>query len=52
MENKDIKYCPLFVMALTSTYGECIENQCAWWDKEKNCCAILHLSALRHHLGW
>jgi hypothetical protein len=52
MENKEIKHCPLILMSHGSTYSECIKNQCAWWDEEKQCCAILHLSSLRQHLGW
>lgn len=21
--------------------GDCLENKCAWWDADKNCCAVL-----------
>lgn len=28
----------------------CIEEDCGWWDKEKKCCAITHLSGIKESL--
>lgn len=22
------------------SYSECIENECAWWNEEENCCSF------------
>jgi hypothetical protein len=36
-------YCPL----KTNQYGnskECLESNCAWWDRSKSCCAVLSLA--------
>lgn len=30
------------VLASLVDAAMCIEEECAWWDRELNCCAILH----------
>ena len=39
--------CPLLTMytvRIVNTSGfsqrDCIEQECAWWDEEKNCCSL------------
>ena len=40
-------YCPL----KTNQYGnskECLESNCAWWDRSKSCCAVLSIAIKVH----
>jgi len=39
--------CPLRVIAIPSAEAEgisavyeCTEEECAWWDEDKNCCSV------------
>ena len=29
----------------------CLEDGCAWWDVDKKCCVIIHLSAIKESLS-
>ncbi|MCX8081875.1 MAG: hypothetical protein N3D17_00500 [bacterium] len=28
----------------------CLEENCAWWDMDKKCCAVIHLCAIKENL--
>lgn len=43
--------CPLFTIGRTdvqlgveSDYGECLKEECAWWEQDLNLCAIKELA--------
>lgn len=36
-----VKFCPLMSWRDGSTQYYCLEDECAWWDEEQECCAIV-----------
>ena len=40
----DGKFCPILTVAKAIWsefgFGKCTEDYCAWWDNERDCCAI------------
>ena len=37
-------YCPM----RTNSNGLCYQDNCAWWDRSKSCCAVLSIAIKTH----
>jgi len=38
------------VPEFTEDFDLCLEDHCSWWDVNKKCCAVLHLSSIQESL--
>ena len=47
-----IKRCPLLSISrpTASTFMNCIDQECAWWNNIQKCCAIVNISIAINNL--
>lgn len=38
-------YCPLLAASERSMDDRCTKEECAWWDKTNECCAVLSIAS-------
>ena len=50
--------CPMLTMYATTFKPpeeyedrDCLKEECAWWDENADCCAVLELSRLQNAIG-
>jgi len=46
MQNKQVNYAGEYGRTERASFGDCIEGNCAWWDRETQSCAVKAIASI------